>query len=108
MDEKDCQKTLDFRLCASSSLSSMSSLTRDLRDLSSAAGIIQNFSLLLKEGDQVTRYTREEQAKVCSILTTAEYCLETTQQLEDKLKEKVDQLFEGQIKFSTEQDIFHK
>jgi vacuolar protein sorting-associated protein 53 len=86
----------------------MSNLTRDLRDLSSAAGIIQNFSMLLKEGDQVVRYTKEEQAKVCSILTTAEYCLETTQQLEDKLKEKVDKSYEAQIKFSSEQDIFHK
>ena len=30
-----------------------------------------------------------EICKICSILCTAEYCLETTQQLEDKLKEKV-------------------
>ncbi|XP_059486427.1 vacuolar protein sorting-associated protein 53 homolog [Neocloeon triangulifer] len=96
------------KLCTtSSSLSSMTNLTRDLRDLSSAAGIIQNFSMLLKEGDQVTRYTKEEQAKVCSILTTAEYCLDTTQQLEEKLKERVDPRLVAQIKFSAEQDIFH-
>ncbi|XP_065335075.1 vacuolar protein sorting-associated protein 53 homolog [Cloeon dipterum] len=96
------------KLCTtSSSLSSMTNLTRDLRDLSSAAGLIQNFSMLLKEGDQVTRYTKEEQAKVCSILTTAEYCLETTQQLEEKLKEKVAPQLVIQIKFSSEQDIFH-
>ncbi|XP_021916800.1 vacuolar protein sorting-associated protein 53 homolog [Zootermopsis nevadensis] len=85
--------------------SSMSSITRDLRDLSTS-GLIQNFHSLLKEGE-VTRYTREEQARVCSILTTAEYCLETTQQLEEKLKEKVDAHLADRINLSQEQDIFH-
>ncbi|XP_049767266.1 vacuolar protein sorting-associated protein 53 homolog [Schistocerca cancellata] len=90
--------------------SGMSNLTRDLRDLSSAglstAGLIQNFQSLLKEGE-VTRYTPEEQARVCSILTTAEYCLETTQQLEEKLKEKVDPGLAEKINLSQEQDVFH-
>ncbi|XP_069683523.1 vacuolar protein sorting-associated protein 53 homolog [Periplaneta americana] len=85
--------------------SSMSSITRDLRDLSTS-GFIQNFHSLLKEGE-VTRYTHEEQARVCSILTTAEYCLETTQQLEEKLKEKVDPHLADKINLSQEQDMFH-
>lgn len=85
--------------------SSMSSITRDLRDLSTS-GLIQNFHSLLKEGE-VTRYTHEEQARVCSILTTAEYCLETTQQLEEKLKEKVNPQLADKINLSQEQDIFH-
>ncbi|XP_046386113.1 vacuolar protein sorting-associated protein 53 homolog [Ischnura elegans] len=88
------------------SLTSMSSLTRDFRDLSKS-GIIQNFQSLLKEGE-VTRYTREEQEKVCSILTAAEYCLDTTQQLEEKLKEKVDPPFCDKINLSAEQDMFHR
>jgi len=43
-----------------------------------------------------------------SILTTAEYCLETTQQLEEKLKEKVDPHLADKINLSQEQDMFHK
>jgi len=53
-----------FRITAPGSLgSSMSSITRDLRDLSTS-GLIQNFHSLLKEGE-VIRYTSEEQARVC-------------------------------------------
>ncbi|KAK3913798.1 Vacuolar protein sorting-associated protein 53-like protein [Frankliniella fusca] len=84
---------------------SLGSITRDL----STVSIIQNlqtFQSLLKEGD-VTRYSPEEQARVCCILTTAEYCLETTQQLEEKLKEKVDPELADKINLSQEQDIFH-
>jgi hypothetical protein len=43
-----------------------------------------------------------------SILSTAEYCLETTQQLEEKMKEKIDISFKDKINMSQEQDIFHK
>ncbi|XP_067145474.1 vacuolar protein sorting-associated protein 53 homolog isoform X2 [Centruroides vittatus] len=74
--------------------------------LTSSAGIIQNFQSLLKEGE-VTRFTSSEQCRICSILITAEYCLETIQQLEDKLKEKVDPTLSNQINLSSEQDIFH-
>lgn len=76
---------------------------RDLRELSTAAGLIQNF---LKEGD-VQRFTKQEISRICCILTTAEYCLETTQQLEEKLKEKVDPSLSEKVNFSQEQDIFH-
>lgn len=43
-----------------------------------------------------------------SILTTAEYCLEITQQLEEKLREKTDKCYAEKINLSQEQDIFHK
>lgn len=43
-----------------------------------------------------------------SVLTTAEYCLETTQQLEEKLKEKIETSLRDKINLSQEQDIFHK
>lgn len=43
-----------------------------------------------------------------SILTTAEYCLETTQQLEGKLREKTDKCYSEKIVLSQEQDNFHK
>lgn len=54
------------------------------------------------------RFTKEEQTKICCILTTAEYCLETTQQLSDKLKEKIQPELADQIDLSKEQDNFHK
>lgn len=54
------------------------------------------------------RFTKEEQTKICCILTTAEYCLETTQQLGDKLKEKIESSLADQIDLSKEQDNFHK
>lgn len=73
----------------------------------STSGLIQNFSSLLKEGE-TTRFSKDEQKKICCILTTAEYCLETTQQLGEKLKEKVDPSLADQINLSHEQDIFHK
>ncbi|XP_076364592.1 vacuolar protein sorting 53 [Tachypleus tridentatus] len=72
----------------------------------SSAGLIQNFQNLLKEGE-VARFTPSEQCLVCSILSTAEYCLETTHQLEEKLKEKVDPSLSNHINLSKEQDLFH-
>ncbi|XP_043510137.1 vacuolar protein sorting-associated protein 53 homolog isoform X1 [Frieseomelitta varia] len=83
---------------------SMSSI-RDFRDLSTS-GFIQNFQSFLKEGES-TRFNKEEQSRICCILTTAEYCLETTQQLEEKLREKTDKCYSEKINLSQEQDIFH-
>ena len=54
------------------------------------------------------KFSEEEQGRVCSILCTAEYCLETTQQLEDKLKEKVDSDLIDKIDLHSEQDLFHR
>lgn len=70
----------------------------------SASGIIQS---ILKEGE-ITKYTVDEQCRICSILCTAEYCMETTQQLEEKLKQKVDTNIAGKIDLNSEQDTFHK
>ncbi|XP_065166273.1 vacuolar protein sorting-associated protein 53 homolog [Atheta coriaria] len=83
---------------------SVQSLTRDLPRISTS-GLMQNFSSLLKEGE-ITRFTKEEQTKVCCILTTAEYCLETTQQLAEKLKEKIDKDLAEKIDFTNEQGHF--
>ena len=44
---------------------------------------------------------------VCSILATAEYCMDTTLQLEEKLKEKVDADLKNGINLTGEQDLFH-
>ncbi|KAK2148029.1 hypothetical protein LSH36_520g01045 [Paralvinella palmiformis] len=71
--------------------------------ITSATGLIQS---ILKEGE-VNKFTEDEQCRICSILCTAEYCMETTQQLEDKLKEKVDHEFSDKINLGAEQDMFH-
>ncbi|GJQ81321.1 hypothetical protein Trydic_g20533 [Trypoxylus dichotomus] len=84
---------------------SVQNITRDLQKISTS-GLIQNFSSLLKEGE-ITRFTKEEQMRICCILTTAEYCQETTKQLAEKLKEKIDPPFADQIDLSQEQDDFH-
>uniref|UniRef100_E9PYD3 VPS53 GARP complex subunit n=1 Tax=Mus musculus TaxID=10090 RepID=E9PYD3_MOUSE len=66
-------------------------LSGNLPKTSSSSGGLTISSLLKeKEGSEVARFTLEELCLICSILSTAEYCLATTQQLEEKLKEKVD------------------
>ncbi|KAF5285219.1 hypothetical protein FQR65_LT13334 [Abscondita terminalis] len=84
---------------------SVQSITRDLQKMSTS-GLIQNFSSLLKEGE-ITRFTNDEVKKICCLLTTAEYCLETTQQLAQKLREKTDAGLADQINLSQEESIFH-
>uniref|UniRef100_A0A336KA85 Vacuolar protein sorting-associated protein 53 homolog n=1 Tax=Culicoides sonorensis TaxID=179676 RepID=A0A336KA85_CULSO len=83
----------------------LSFLTKDLQNLPTAAGqVIHNF---LKEGE-TPRYTKDEVIRICCIMTTAEYCLETVEQLEDKLKEKIEPIFKDKIDLSEEKDIFHR
>lgn len=99
------QKIPKASVQATSLGTSMSMLTKDFQNLSTAAGnVLQN---LLKEGDQA-RYSRDDIVRVCSILTTAEYCVETVDQLEAKLKEKCDEEYSKKIDFSDEKDIFHR
>lgn len=88
--------------------SSVQQLTRDIQKMSTS-GLIQNFSYLLKEGESAIKLNKDEQAKICCILTTAEYCQETTQQLAEKLKEKIEPAsLAEQIDFTREQDHFQK
>ncbi|BFF95439.1 vacuolar protein sorting-associated protein 53 homolog [Drosophila madeirensis] len=84
---------------------SVSMLTRDMQNLSTAAG--QVFHNFLKEGD-TQRFTRDDLVRICCVLTTGEYCLETVQQLEDKLKEKVTAGYVAKIDMSEEKDVFHR
>ena len=51
---------------------------------------------------------REDLLVACSLLCTADYCLETTQQLEAKLKEKIDSAFKEKIDFSQEEEHFRR
>ncbi|WAR02922.1 VPS53-like protein [Mya arenaria] len=84
-------------------LNNLPKLSAQSSNMTSATGLIQS---ILKEGE-VTKLTEEEQCRICSILCTAEYCMETAQQLEEKLKEKVDVELITKIDLNTEQDIFH-
>ncbi|XP_064460865.1 vacuolar protein sorting-associated protein 53 homolog isoform X2 [Ornithodoros turicata] len=74
---------------------------------SSAAALMHNFQSLLKEGE-TPRLTSSEVCHVCGVLGTAEYCLETTQQLEGKLKEKIASHLSSEITMADEQNLFHK
>lgn len=88
-----------------SSLTSMTNtlMTRDIKELSTQ---LQNFHSLLKEGEQIKLHP-DERVFICSVIVTAEYIIETTQQLESKLKQKVNQALVDRINMSAEQDIYH-
>ncbi|OXB64913.1 hypothetical protein ASZ78_009794, partial [Callipepla squamata] len=73
---------------------------------SSSSGLTITSLLKEKEGSEVAKFTLEELCLICSILSTAEYCLATTQQLEDKLKEKVDASLVERINLTGEMDTF--
>uniref|UniRef100_A0A8C4P3Y0 Vacuolar protein sorting-associated protein 53 homolog n=1 Tax=Dromaius novaehollandiae TaxID=8790 RepID=A0A8C4P3Y0_DRONO len=73
---------------------------------SSSGGLTITSLLKEKEGSEVAKFTFEELCLICSILSTAEYCLATTQQLEEKLKEKVDASLMERINLTGEMDTF--
>uniref|UniRef100_A0A8C2VJ34 Vacuolar protein sorting-associated protein 53 homolog n=1 Tax=Chinchilla lanigera TaxID=34839 RepID=A0A8C2VJ34_CHILA len=72
----------------------------------SSGGLTISSLLKEKEGSEVAKFTLEELCLICSILSTAEYCLATTQQLEEKLKEKVDVSLTERINLMGEMDTF--
>ncbi|KAM3956234.1 LOW QUALITY PROTEIN: vacuolar protein sorting 53 [Aphomia sociella] len=71
--------------------------------------LVTNLHTLLKDDSgPTTRYTKQEISKITSVITTSEYCLETTIHLEQKLKEKVAPGLADKIDLVPEQDLFHK
>ncbi|XP_069917270.1 vacuolar protein sorting-associated protein 53 homolog isoform X1 [Oryctolagus cuniculus] len=72
----------------------------------SSGGLTISSLLKEKEGSEAAKFTLEELCLLCSILSTAEYCLATTQQLEEKLKEKVDVSLTERINLTGEMDTF--
>uniref|UniRef100_A0A8C8HAC6 Vacuolar protein sorting-associated protein 53 homolog n=1 Tax=Oncorhynchus tshawytscha TaxID=74940 RepID=A0A8C8HAC6_ONCTS len=82
-------------------------LSGNLPKTSSNSGGLTIKSLLQeKEGSEAAKFNVEELCLICSILSTAEYCLATTQQLEEKLKEKVDKTLVERINLTGEMDTF--
>ncbi|XP_039748041.1 uncharacterized protein LOC120625145 [Pararge aegeria] len=76
-----------------------------------AAGVpalVSNLHTLLRDDASAQRYTRPELCKITSVITTSEYCLETTVHLEQKLKEKIAPALADKIDLTPEQDLFHK
>ncbi|KAH3887882.1 hypothetical protein DPMN_011904, partial [Dreissena polymorpha] len=84
-------------------LNNLPKMSSQSSNITSASGLIQS---ILKEGE-VSKLTEEEQCRACAILCTAEYCMETTHQLEEKLREKVDGELVAKIDLNAEQDLFH-
>ncbi|XP_075988380.1 vacuolar protein sorting 53 isoform X2 [Anticarsia gemmatalis] len=76
----------------------------------SMPSIVTNLHTLLRDDNQGNdaRYTKQEISKITSVITTSEYCLETTIHLEQKLKEKVSPGLADKIDMTPEQDLFHK
>ncbi|CAG9794296.1 unnamed protein product [Diatraea saccharalis] len=70
--------------------------------------LVSNLHTLLKDDTANARYTKQEICKITSVITTSEYCLETTVHLEQKLKEKVAKNLSNKIDLTPEQDLFHK
>lgn len=68
---------------------------------SGAAGLFQS---ILRDDNRV----KIDPSSVCSVILTADYCLETTQQLEKKLKERIDPLFVPRVDLKPELDIFNE
>lgn len=82
-------------------------LSGNLPKSSSNSGGLTISSLLKeKEVSEAAKFTVDELCLICSILSTAEYCLVTTEQLEEKLKEKVDKVLEKRINLNGEMDTF--
>lgn len=67
-----------------------------------AAGLLQS---LLR--DDVGR-SKIDPNQVCSVILTADYCLETSQQLEKKLKERIDSSLAAKIDLKPEFEIFNE
>ncbi|XP_077468121.1 vacuolar protein sorting-associated protein 53 homolog isoform X2 [Stigmatopora argus] len=82
-------------------------LSGNLPKSTSNSGVLTISSLLKeKEASETAKFTIDELCLICSILSTAEYCLATTQQLEEKLKEKVDKTLVERINLTGEMDTF--
>uniref|UniRef100_A0A8C5H8D2 Vacuolar protein sorting-associated protein 53 homolog n=1 Tax=Gouania willdenowi TaxID=441366 RepID=A0A8C5H8D2_GOUWI len=76
------------------------------KSTSNSGGLTISSLLKEKEAPEAAKFTVDELCLICSILSTAEYCLATTQQLEEKLKEKVDKLLVERINLTGEMDTF--
>lgn len=73
-----------------------------LNKISVGSGLLQ--SLLRDDSSR----SKIEPAPVCSVILTADYCLETTQQLEKKLKERIEASLNARIDLKPELNLFNE
>ncbi|KAG6919330.1 hypothetical protein DXG01_006876 [Tephrocybe rancida] len=57
-----------------------------------------------RSGD--TRYDVRELKHACKLINTADYCLSTASELEDKMREKINEEFKERVSFQAERDMF--
>ncbi|KAG6853779.1 hypothetical protein C0991_001490 [Blastosporella zonata] len=57
-----------------------------------------------RSGD--TRYDVQELKHACKLINTADYCLSTASELEDKIREKINEEFKERVSFQAERDMF--
>ncbi|KAG6845073.1 hypothetical protein H0H87_000977 [Tephrocybe sp. NHM501043] len=57
-----------------------------------------------RSGD--TRYDVQELKHACKLINTADYCLSTASELEDKMREKINEEFKERVSFQAERDLF--
>ncbi|KAG6827236.1 hypothetical protein H0H92_012692 [Tricholoma furcatifolium] len=57
-----------------------------------------------RSGD--TRYDVREVKHACKLINTADYCLSTASELEDKMREKINEEFKDRVSFQAERDMF--
>lgn len=73
---------------------------------SSGSGARLTLTGIKRDTPSDSKLTSDDLALICTILCTADYCLETTMQLESKLKEKIDEQFSEKVDFTSECEIF--
>lgn len=52
------------------------------------------------------RLNRQEVLQACSVLNTADYCAETTVQLEERLKQKIHPDYVDRVSLESEKELF--
>ena len=67
-----------------------------------------NLTSLLSERDSTcAKLSQDEVRLACVLLSSAEYCLETAVQLEEKVKSKINADLQGKVSFAVQYDSFH-
>jgi len=58
--------------------------------------------------NETSSFSQEDLLAICCVLCTADYCLDTTGQLESKLREKIDHGLSDKVEFASEVEAFHR
>ncbi|KAH9643272.1 hypothetical protein HF086_005934 [Spodoptera exigua] len=98
-----------LRLYASGVLQASLPRAGGLAPALAAPSLVANLQTLLRDDDgRQARYSDAELSRITSVISTAEYCLETTVHLEHKLREKVAPALAHRLDLAPEQELFHK